>query len=413
MFAFPATSFSATKVGVGKSDITPPIGTTSAGCFERKGGMKGVHDPLLALAMVIDNGEKLIAFCSVDHMGFSHEMTEEVRRLVHLHQDFSKCEIFIGASHTHSGGGGYINLPDLGELIAGPYQPHLVKICVDGAAKAIIQAAKNLQPAKIGIGYGQVKGLTNYGGVYPKDMDPPTDLTIIKATKLDGTPLAIFFNYSLYPDVLCSTPENSESLNDETLMVFSADVVGYTRYHIEALIGENVTSIFFNGAKGELLTKVIYPIDRFKSCDVIGRALADNVFHVWKSIQTQNEIEIFTMQHSYTFEPKPTPSGFLLPIEKHLTEMNLIVFDRKHAFITIPAELSCSYDPIFKSKAKQMGFKQLSILDIVNDNHGYVFSPESWNLKPDEVEFSWGGELYGQMIENKMINLLYKARNLH
>lgn len=405
----PTMSFANLQVGVGQSDITPPLGTPSAGCFEREGGMKGIHDPLLAIAMVIDNGEKMVAFCSVDHMGFLHEMMEEVKCQVHRHKKLAKCEIFIGSSHTHSGGGGYLNLGCLGELVAGPYDANLVKICVDGTAKAIIQACENLQPAKIGIGYdGQVKGFTTYAGVYPKELDPPTDLVVIKATKLDGSPLAVFFNYSLYPDVLVYSSDEFPT-DPNTMMVFSADVVGYARNSIKSLIGSDVTPIFFNGAKGELLTKIFFPNDRFKSCAIIGKGLAATVFKLWNTIQVKEKIEISTFQHSYTFEPKPTPSGFVLPIEKISTELNLILFDQINAFITIPGELSCSLDPVWKDKAKKLGFKQLSILDIVNDAHGYIYSQQSWKLAPEEVEFSWGGEMYGQIVENKIFHLLEAA----
>lgn len=409
MLLMPTISFASIKVGIGQKDITPSIGMPSAGCFEREGGMRGIHDPLLAVAMVIDNGEKLVAFCSVDHMGFLHEMTEEVKRQVHSHPTLSKCEIFIGSSHTHSGGGGYLNLGDLGELIAGPYDANLVKTYVNGAAQAIIHACENLQPAKIGIGYGQVKGLTTYGGIYPKELEPPTDLTVIKATKLDGSPLAVFFNYSLYPDLLVYASDEVSAADNESMMVFSADVVGYTRNHIKSLISKEVTPVFFNGAKGELLAKVPFPNDRFKSCDVIGKTLAEGVAHVWNGTQAKDKIEISTFKHIYTFEPKPTPSGFVLPIEQYPTEINLIVLDSINAFITIPAELSCSLDPVFKNRAKKLGFKQLSILDIVNDGHGYVFSPESWRLGPEEVEFSWGGEMYGQTMQKKVFDLLEAA----
>lgn len=67
------------RVGIGKAEITPPIGTPSAGYTSRKGaGMKGVHDPLLAIALFIDNGEKKIVLCSVDHLGFTFDMCQEV-----------------------------------------------------------------------------------------------------------------------------------------------------------------------------------------------------------------------------------------------------------------------------------------------------------------------------------------------
>lgn len=404
----PAVSFADIKVGVGQRDITPPIGTPSAGCFEREGGMTGVHDPLLAIAMVIDNGEKLIALCSVDHLGFSREMSEAVKRRVQSNPILANCEVYIGSTHTHSGGGAYINDPDLGELIAGPYNAAIANSYLDGAAEAIILAAKNLQPAKLGIGYGQIKGLTTYGGVYPKEIDPPSDITVIKATRMDGSPLAVFFNYSLYPDVLVSN--EGVPAPSEAMMVFSADIIGFARDHVKALIGGGVTPIFFNGAKGELLAKVLFPSDRFRSCDIVSKQLASGVLDVWNSIQAEDNMSISTFKHVYTFEPKPTPSGFVLPIEKFQTEINLIVFDKVNAFVTIPAELSCSYDPVLKSKAKLMGFKNLSILDIVNDAHGYIYSPESWRLNPEEVEFSWGGEMYGQQIEEKILTLLEAAK---
>ena len=65
--------------GAGICEITPPFGTPSAGYAARQGeGMEGVHDPLLATALIVDNGDQKIAFCSVDHLGFDHTMVQEV-----------------------------------------------------------------------------------------------------------------------------------------------------------------------------------------------------------------------------------------------------------------------------------------------------------------------------------------------
>src|SRR5436190_1887713 len=102
----PIIAFASLNVGFGKSDITPPIGTPSAGYMQRKGcGMTGVHDPLLAKALIIANDEKTLVFCSVDHLGFTFEMVQEIIKKVHQHTSLEQCEIFIGSSHTHSGGG--------------------------------------------------------------------------------------------------------------------------------------------------------------------------------------------------------------------------------------------------------------------------------------------------------------------
>ena len=392
----PLNGFAELKVGVGIADITPPVGTPSAGSFERQGMMTAVHDPLLASAMVIDNGEKLIAFCSVDHMGFLREMVEDVKRQVHARSSLERCEIFLSSSHTHSGGGAYMDISYIGELIAGPYDPNLVKICVDGAANAIIQAASNLQSAKIGIGYAKIEGLTSYNGKSQNELEPPSDITVIKAEKLDGTPLAIFFNYSLYPDVMTYSNLDCPLDEDEdSLMVFSADIVGSIRNSVRSRIGINVTPIFFNGAKGELQTNILFPKDRVKSCEASAGIIAEKILQVWQCIKTECGLEIAAFKHTYIFVPQPTSSGYVIPIENYETEINLIVFNKIHAFLTIPAELSCSYDSVFKKKAKEIGFKQLSILDMVNDAHGYIYSPETWELRPEEIEFSFGGNMYG------------------
>lgn len=73
------------------------------------------------------------------------------------------------------------------------------------------------------------KGINDYDGVFPKELDLPTDLTVLKATKMEGSPFAVCFNYSLYPDVLIYASDEIPAPDNETMTVFSADVVGYTR----------------------------------------------------------------------------------------------------------------------------------------------------------------------------------------
>lgn len=53
----PLSVSSELHVGLGKTNITPLIGTPSAGYAERKGeGMEGVHDPLQSKVLFDDKG---------------------------------------------------------------------------------------------------------------------------------------------------------------------------------------------------------------------------------------------------------------------------------------------------------------------------------------------------------------------
>lgn len=389
LLILPSWMFAVVNVGVGRVDITPPIGTPSAGYTERKGeGMVGVHDSLLALALLIDNGEKKIALCSVDHLGFTYEMVQEITERVHQHPGLADCEVYIGSSHTHSGGGSYLNIPVLGEMLAGPYSPEITNQYIEKTVQAILAASEAQVPAKIGIGYGNVAGLSKYRGLWPKDVIPVTDVAVIKVTHLDGRPLAILFNYAVHPTVLKSQNR-----------LFSADFVGYARDHLQALLGDSLQPIYFNGAQGDI-------IPAMESCDEMGKALARAVETIWKETEVSEDLHIQTQKESYSFKPQATPFGVALPVELYQSEMNVVVFNHVHAFLTIPGELSSLYDQKIKERGKELGYSHVSIWGLTNDAHGYIILPESWRHKTFESALSFGGEFYGEITEKRAATLL-------
>ncbi len=380
------------RVGVFQEEITPPVGTPSAGYADRKGdGMEGVHDPLLAVSLFIDDGEKRLAFCSVDHLGFTHDMALAIREKVRKVAD---VEVYIGSSHTHSGGGAFLNIPMIGEMLAGKYDPVITAYYVDQTAKAILRSIEGATSAKIGFGYGSVEGISKYRGMLPVGIIPEQTITLIKATTVDDEPLALLFNYPLHPTVL-----NGKN------RLFSADFVGYARESIAKEIG--VKSIYFNGAQGDIIPS--NQGSTFEEAERIGEILAHRVASLWQEIETKDHLKIKTEHLPYSFEPKPTPYGVALPIREYHTELNLVVFDDKHAFVTIPGELSTNYDKNFQQVAKEIGYNHLSILGLVNDAHGYIILPESYRAKTMESYLSFGGEGYGPFIQSEVTHLLEKA----
>lgn len=394
--AIPTLGHAVINVGIGKTNITPLIGTPSAGYAERKGeGMQGIHDPLLAIALFIDNEEKQIVLCSVDHLGFTYEMVQEITQKIHANPKLKDCEIFIASSHTHSGGGAYLNIPVLGENLAGAYSPKTTQFYIDQTVEAILQACHHQVPAKLGIGYGKAKLLSQYRGLWPKNIIPLDDVAIIKVTHLDDTPLAVFFNYPVHPTVLKSQNR-----------FFSADFVGYARNHLQSFLGTNVSPIYFNGAQGDIIPFVFNESDRFDACDSLGKSLAETVKKIWDETITDDILQIDTQKDSYAFKPQATPFGLALPIDVYKSEMNLIVFNQKHAFITIPGELSCLYDKRLKDTGNELGFSHISIFGLTNDAHGYIILPESWQHKTFESRLSFGGQDYGSIIEKRAEALL-------
>lgn len=396
VLALPAIAMAAVRAGVGKAEITPPLGTPSAGYTARKGeGMEGIHDPLLAIALFIDNGEKKIVFCSVDHLGFTYDMVQEIIKQIHTHPELKECDIFVGSSHTHSGGGAYLNIPLLGASLAGNYDANTTQLYIDKTCSAILGAYHNKTPAKVGIGYGKAAPLSHYRGLFPKEVTPLNSVTIIKVTHPDGTPLALLFNYPVHPTVLKSQNR-----------LFSADFVGYARDHLQSSIGSNLQPLYFNGAQGDIIPAIFNEENRFDACDQLAKSLADTVKAIWETTETSDTFQIATQKESYAFKPQPTPSGLTLPIDLYKSELNLVVLNKQHAFITIPGELSCLYDKSLKEIGNKLGFAHVSILGLTNDAHGYIILPESWQHKTFESGLSFGGENYGEIMKKRVESLL-------
>ncbi len=387
----PILASAAIQAGVGKVDMTPPVGTPSAGYTDRKGaGMEGVLDPLYAIALVLDNGTNKIALCSVDHLGFTYDMVQEITSKVHA--EAPDCEVYVSSSHTHSGGGAYLNIPMVGESLAGPFNPQMKKEYVEKTAQAILLANKNLIPAKLGIGYGQAAEISTYRASWPEGITPLSDITVIKITKLDDTPFAVVFNYPVHPTVLKSNNR-----------LFSSDFVGPAREQIQSLIGADVEAIYLNGAQGDIIP------NKTLSRESVGHSLATTVKTLWDQTTTSEDLELKTEKKTYSFVPQATPFGLLLPVKEYASEMNLLVFNKTHAFITIPGELSCLYDRQLKEFGKTQDFENVSILGLTNDAHGYMITPESWAHKTMESGLSFGGQEYGEQIAEKAKALLKKS----
>ncbi len=389
-------------VGFGQSDITPPVGTPSAGYQKREGApMQGVHDPLLASAISIQTEDTKLIFCSVDHLGYLFDMTQEVMAKVRATPGLEEWQIFIGSSHTHSGGGAFIDIPEVGEALAGKFDPLVRSLYIERAAEAIIASTKKLEKAKVGIGYGNAKWLTCYRATCPENEEPVGDFAVIKVTTTDDRPLACLFNFGVHPTIL--SWQNR---------LFSADFICEARLALKKKLGASLFPLFFNGAQGDVNPAPTYAriqLLPFDKATRMGRALAKEVASVYKRIATSDQLTLQILKHPYTFEVVQHEGAPALPIKEYQSELNLLVWNQKHAFVTVPGELSCTFDRRIKEFGKRLGYTNVSILGLTNDAHGYIITQEAWEAKTEESSKSWGGPHYGERIETKIEDLLVQG----
>lgn len=370
--------------GVATTEITPPIGTPSAGYAAPERKMTGVHDSLSASALVIDSGGHRIAFCGVDHLGFDQSMVEEIREKV------LGMWVFVGSSHTHSGAGAYLPIPVIGEYLAGPYQPAIRQMLVDRTAQAILKASETLQEARIGFGYGKAPNLAYFRNAWPENVILPEDLALIKIVDREGKPIAALFNYAVHPTVL-----------SEKNTLFSSDFVGFARAYIQKETG--ACPIYFNGAQAEINPNPPSGETEFERCASLGTDLGRMVVELWRETETSHQCALNVSELRYSFEVKPTSAGLKIPLERYDSELNVVVFNQREAFVTMPGELSCLYVEELKQKAP---YPHLSILGLTNDAHGYILKPEAFVLKTPESQLSFGGPEYGNELIRQLLLML-------
>src|SRR5215475_4736318 len=91
------------RAGVGRSIITPRVGAALVGYFNRPGPSTGIHDDLNARALVLDDGNTVIALCSVELCWLAGVTVQAIRTAVAGRCALIPENIFVFATHTHSG----------------------------------------------------------------------------------------------------------------------------------------------------------------------------------------------------------------------------------------------------------------------------------------------------------------------
>jgi len=390
--------------GVAKTDITPPIGTPLAGYGARRAQPStGVHDPTEARALILDNGTEKLALVSVDHLGFDHGMVDRIRAIASAATNISPDHIFIMSSHTHSGGGAFMEmLPLLANVLAGKFDPKIRAFYEQRTAEAIIEANKNLKPVRIGFGAGEARGISRFRSSWPPNGPVDPEVGVIRIDSLaTGKPLAVLINFAAHPTVLGA--EN---------MTFSADFVGYARTAVEKMAGGSAMAIFANGAQGTIAPHAFQDDDAWQRAENVGTILAAEAFKVMLMIKLQDSVDIKLVRTPLTLKIVPTsvfPPAMSYP-PSYESEINVISFDNRIAFVAIPGELGSILNFQVKERGKMLGFEKTFLLGLTNDALGYIISEDEYRHKTYESTISLFGPTFGSFIANEAFQLLEKLR---
>ena len=224
------------QVGFGERDITPKVGDKAkvylAG-FGKDRKATGVHDPLMARAVVLRHGKTKIAVASVDLVGFFLPNVENVRKKL---DGFSY--VLVTSTHNHEG-------PDTLGLwgptaLQSGVDPEYMKTVEEQIAAAIKAADGSLKPATAKIGTEKAPELLH-------DAREPyikhDELVALEFRGKDDKLAGLVVQWNCHPETL-------ESKNKEV----SADFVGYTVKHLQDKYKCPV--VYLTGTVGGLMTSM-------------------------------------------------------------------------------------------------------------------------------------------------------------
>lgn len=271
--------------GYHKVDITPATGMPLAGYAAREHPCAGVHDPLYARALVIEDAGRALAFVSLDVLGVSAPFVGDVRARIADATGMPPGAIMISATHTHAGPVTVSTFFNPGESLDVAYMTRLAEAITTAAASAWTSR----RPARVGIGTVRVAGIANNRRT-PDRLPVDEDAGFIRVDDPDGRTRAVLVNYACHPTVLGS---------DNRLA--SGDFPAFMVDRLEERLGDGAFAMFVNGAQGnvsvghssELSAIGVVTAGRtFARAAEIGHQLADAVAGALPSVATAPDIEL-------------------------------------------------------------------------------------------------------------------------
>jgi len=242
-------------IGFGSKVIAIPRGQPMAGYARRFGQAQGTHDPLMAIAVVWDEGSDPLALLSLDLLAATDDLVAAVRAGLEP-AGVHPSRAIIATTHTHSGPGG--NFP---ALLAGSdlYPDEVRQLVVEAATEAVEEALANATEGRTFVTTAAIQGIASNRFFASERPRPQAKLVVIRS---DRGILGSIVNYGAHPTVL-----------DERNLFYSADYVAALRRAIAAQL-DGAPVVFLNSASGDLSTRGVRRASTFAEADRLGSLLA-------------------------------------------------------------------------------------------------------------------------------------------
>lgn len=243
--------------GFSRLDVTPPLGIPIVGYYKPRFA-EGVLDALEVNALALAVEDKKVVLLSVDNCGFTENVANAYRGYICEVTGLPADCVFVHATHTHTGPSTCPTYKEdlvlVAEYEGNPLLPQYYEYLRQKLADAAVLALKDLQPAKMGWAVGDApkvafvrrfrmrdgKVRTNPGVGNPDILHPIGDVDErVNVLRFDREKDSlVLVNFGNHPDAVGNS-------------LISGDWPTLLRHRLEKAL-DNVKSIFFNGAQGDV-----------------------------------------------------------------------------------------------------------------------------------------------------------------
>ncbi len=310
------------RAGAFAMDITPeqyPV-ESSGSMAPRQATV--AHDPLHARCLVLDNGQRRIAFAICDSCMIPREIFDDAKRQASRETGIPTHHILTSATHTHTA-------VSVGRTFQSKAETEYGKFLAQRIAAGIVQATAQLEPARIGWAVGNnPRQVFNRRwhlrpGVALRDpfdrgsdkvrMNPPAaseqllkpagpidpEVPILAVQSTNGRPIAVLANYALH--YVGGVPANS----------LSADYFGEFANQLARLINSDVAAapepnedaepapfvgILSNGTSGDINNINFFeggpPREPFEQIRLVANDVAESAYSAYKRVKYYDWVPI-------------------------------------------------------------------------------------------------------------------------
>jgi len=384
-------------------DITPDRPVFMAGYAARTERSEGVYLPLLATALVLDDGERRMAWVGADLLGFYEELDAPVRQAVAERCGLAPEWLLLSGSHTHCG-------PAFRQVDAARWSPEvadLIPRLAGQLAELVAAAVTQLAPgtlstvcgrSEVGVCRrlpvdGQMVMRPNPDGL----MDP--DLPVLLVHDAAGQLAGLQVSYACHPTTMGG-------------QLLGPDYIGWLRIGLQERLGQ-VPILFANGCGGDVKTRAVTADGRFaggplSEVERCGRELASDVLAAMEqpaepvagALSTRRETIALPFQPPMAREIYEEAAGSdekyrrfwgeqvlarldgRLPLSgSHPFEVQVFGIGDDYRLVTLGGEVCCGIGLAIKERLRAAGLRGQVV----------AYSQRMWGYQAAESQFSEGG----------------------